>query len=88
VTSTASAASLSHEEVTLAIRWSKRGVYGPWTMHEIVITCEIPLNDPNGNARDDVEIEILASKEMQRDMLTRQGSGWKHRWSRRWRSNF
>jgi hypothetical protein len=68
--------------------WCKRGVYGPWTMAEIVITCEIPLRDPNGNARDDVEIEILASKEMQHDMLTRQGSGWKHRWSRRWRANF
>jgi hypothetical protein len=65
--------------------WSKRGVYGPWTMAQILITCEIPMNDPSGIARDDAEIEMLASKEMQHDMLRRSGSGWKHRWSRRWK---
>jgi hypothetical protein len=54
-------------------------------MAEIMITCEIPMDDPSGN--DDVEIEMLASKEMQHDMLRRSGSGWKHRWSRRPRNS-
>jgi hypothetical protein len=35
--------------------WSKHGVYGPWTMTEIRVTCEIPLRNPKSTAREDAK---------------------------------